>query len=564
MVKGILKISQTNTVFISKYLVIAFFLTLLFFFSLIVKADSFAVATRHHLATDIGMKVLEEGGNAVDAAVAVAFALAVVNPSAGNLGGGGFMLIHLAEKNETLSIDYRERAPIESFEKMFQDEFGKVIKGLSLNSILASGVPGTVSGMFYASEKFGKLDIKTLINPSIELARKGFVLSNFQADNLNKYKQKFLSNEEAKNIFTRPNGFSEGDILVQTNLSKTLKRIAENGKQEFYSGYTANKIANFFQLNGGILSLKDLNQYKLKILKPVCGSYRDYEICSMAPPSSGGIALVQILNILENFDFEKLNHNSEEYLKILVSAMDYAYKDRARYLGDPDFFKVPKDRLISKRYADDIYHQILEKKIPSKVNINIVEGEETTHFSIVDKWGNAVSNTYTLNTAYGSGIIPSGTGILMNNEMDDFSSKPGHPNAYGLIGSEANKIEPKKTPLSSMSPVIVFRDDKPYLITGSPGGSTIITSVLQEILNVIDFKMSLEESSKQSRIHFQHLPDILFHEQLNNRLIKSFKKDRKLIKRSLGEIHSILLKNNSIEAYSDKRRPDGKASSVYK
>ncbi len=564
MVKGILKISQTNTVFISKYLVIAFFLTLLFFFSLIVKADSFAVATRHHLATDIGMKVLEEGGNAVDAAVAVAFALAVVNPSAGNLGGGGFMLIHLAEKNETLSIDYRERAPIESFEKMFQDEFGKVIKGLSLNSILASGVPGTVSGMFYASEKFGKLDIKTLINPSIELARKGFVLSNFQADNLNKYKQKFLSNEEAKNIFTRPNGFSEGDILVQTNLSKTLKRIAENGKQEFYSGYTANKIANFFQLNGGILSLKDLNQYKIKILKPVCGSYRDYEICSMAPPSSGGIALVQILNILENFDFEKLNHNSEEYLKILVSAMDYAYKDRARYLGDPDFFKVPKDRLISKRYADDIYHQILEKKIPSKVNINIVEGEETTHFSIVDKWGNAVSNTYTLNTAYGSGIIPSGTGILMNNEMDDFSSKPGHPNAYGLIGSEANKIEPKKTPLSSMSPVIVFRDDKPYLITGSPGGSTIITSVLQEILNVIDFKMSLEESSKQSRIHFQHLPDILFHEQLNNRLIKSFKKDRKLIKRSLGEIHSILLKNNSIEAYSDKRRPDGKASSVYK
>ena len=564
MVKGILKISQINIIYILKYPVIAFFTILLFFNSSFLKAESYAVASRHHLATDIGMKVLNEGGNAIDAAVAVGFALAVVNPSAGNLGGGGFMLIHLAETNETISIDYRERAPAKSYEKMFQDNSGKVIKGLSLNSILASGVPGTIAGMFYASEKYGTVNIKELINPSIELARKGFLLSAFQAKNLNKYKKKFSKNKEAKKIFTRPNGFSEGDNLVQTNLGNTLRKISINGKDEFYSGGTAKKISDFFQRNKGILSLKDLNEYKIRVIKPVCGKYRDYKICSMAPPSSGGIALIQMLNILENFDLNKFEHNSEEYLRLLIATMDYAYKDRAMYLGDPDFFEVPQDFLISKNYANKIYQQIQEKKPPTKADVNIIEGEETTHFSIIDKWGNAVSNTYTLNTAYGSGIIPSGTGILMNNEMDDFSSKPGYPNAYGLVGSKANKIEPKKTPLSSMSPVIVFQNNKPFLITGSPGGSTIITSVLQEILNVLDFQMSLEESSKKSRVHFQHLPDILFHENLKNNLVQSLKTNKKLINRKLGEIHSILLKKDSLEAFSDKRRPDGKASSFQK
>ncbi len=564
MVKGIQKISQINEIYTSIYRLVAFFLILLVFYSSHIKADSYAVASRHHIATDIGIKVLEEGGNAIDAAVAVAFALAVVNPSAGNLGGGGFMLIHLAEKTETISIDYRERAPIKSFEKMFQDDSGQIVKGLSLNSILASGVPGTVSGLFYASEKYGTYDIKDLINPSIELAREGFTLSSFQANNLNKHKQKFSKNKEAKKIFTRPNGFSKGDILVQKNLANTLERIAQNGKKEFYSGETAKKIANFFQNNGGILSFQDLNQYNLRILKPVCGSYRVYEICSMAPPSSGGIALIQILNILENVDLSSFDHNSEEYLKILISAMDYAYKDRAEYLGDPSFFDVPQNLLTSKKYAKKIYKLIQKEKLPTKATINIIESDETTHFSILDKWGNAVSNTYTLNTAYGSGIIPTGTGILMNNEMDDFSSKPGYPNAYGLIGSEANKIEPKKTPLSSMSPVIVFNDNKPFLITGSPGGSTIITSVLQEILNVLDFQYSLEESSKKSRIHYQHLPDILFHEKFEDNLIKSLRKDRKLMNRKLGETHSILLKKDGLEAFSDKRRPDGKARAIYK
>ena len=564
MVKGILKISQISVKFNLNYSVIAFFLTLLFSNVSYLKSESFAVATRHHLATDIGMKILEDGGNAIDAAVAVAFALAVVNPSAGNLGGGGFMLIHLAETNETLTIDYRERAPIKSFEKMFLNDSGKVIKGQSLNSILASGVPGTVAGMFYASEKFGKIPIKSLIEPSIKLARYGFVLSDFQSKNLNKYKQKFSKNKDAKKIFTRPDGFNEGDILVQKNLANTLERISVNGKDEFYLGNTAKKISNYFQSNGGFLSLKDLNEYELRVLKPVCGNYREYKVCSMAPPSSGGIALIQMLNILENINLSKLDHNSEEYIRILIAVMDFAYKDRAMYLGDPEFYEVPQDLLTSKKYADNIYKLIQEKKVPKKEEVNILEGEETTHFSIIDKWGNAVSNTYTLNTAYGSGIIPSETGVLMNNEMDDFSLKPGYPNTYGLVGSEANKIEPKKTPLSSMSPVIVFQDKKPLLITGSPGGSTIITSVLQEILNILDFQMSLEESSNKSRIHFQHLPDILFHEKLENSLVKSLETNKKLINRKLGEIHSILLKGDNLEAFSDKRRPDGKANSFQK
>tara|TARA_B100000242_G_scaffold40579_1_gene24243 strand:+ start:2164 stop:3858 length:1695 start_codon:yes stop_codon:yes gene_type:complete len=564
MVKGILKISQISVKFNFNYSVIAFFLTLLFSNVSYLKSESFAVATRHHLATDIGMKILEDGGNAIDAAVAVAFALAVVNPSAGNLGGGGFMLIHLAETNETLTIDYRERAPIKSFEKMFLNDSGKVIKGQSLNSILASGVPGTVAGMFYASEKFGKIPIKSLIEPSIKLARYGFVLSDFQSKNLNKYKQKFSKNKDAKKIFTRPDGFNEGDILVQKNLANTLERISVNGKDEFYLGNTAKKISNYFQSNGGFLSLKDLNEYEIRVLKPVCGNYREYKVCSMAPPSSGGIALIQMLNILENINLSKLDHNSEEYIRILIAVMDFAYKDRAMYLGDPEFYEVPQDLLTSKKYAENIYKLIQEKKVPKKEEVNILEGEETTHFSILDKWGNAVSNTYTLNTAYGSGIIPSETGVLMNNEMDDFSLKPGYPNTYGLVGSEANKIEPKKTPLSSMSPVIVFQDKKPLLITGSPGGSTIITSVLQEILNILDFQMSLEESSNKSRIHFQHLPDILFHEKLENSLVKSLETNKKLINRKLGEIHSILLKGDNLEAFSDKRRPDGKANSFQK
>jgi gamma-glutamyltranspeptidase/glutathione hydrolase len=333
---------------------------------------------------------------------------------------------------------------------------------------------------------------------------------------------------------------------------------------EFYSGQTARKISDFFNSNGGILSQTDLLQYKVKESKSICGSYRVYKVCSMPLPSSGGIALIQMLNILENFNLSEIEHNSEEYLKILISVMNYAFYDRAKYLGDSEFFNVPQKILTSKKYGKNIYDRISKNIRPSASNIIFSESEETTHFSVIDKWGNAVSNTYTLNTAYGSGIVPSGTGILMNNEMDDFSSKPGHPNAYGLVGSEANKIEPNKAPLSSMSPAIVFFEEKPFLVTGSPGGSTIITTVLQEILNIVDFKMTLNESSKKSRIHFQHLPDILFHEKIDDKIKSNLLLDRKLMSRKLGETHSILIKENIVTAYSDKRRPDGKASTIHK
>ena len=559
MERGIPKISPNKKSFLKKIIIVSI---ALLFLSFCAKSSNqpFGIATRHHIATDIGMNILVEGGNAIDAAVAVSFALAVVNPSAGNLGGGGFMLIHLSETNETIALDYRERAPIKSFEKMFLDQDEKVIKGLSLNSTLASGVPGTVSGMFYASKKFGSVNIEKLISPSIEIARNGFNLSKFQAKNLNKYSDKFSKNIEAKQIFTKPNGFKEGDLLIQKNLADTLERISKNGEQEFYSGETAKMISEFFKENNGILSLEDLRQYKLRVLDPICKNYRTLKICSMPPPSSGGIALIQMLNILENEEINTLSHNSEEYLKLLVSVMDFVYRDRAEYLGDPDFYNIPQQLLTSKDYAKKIFNKIQKGEKPPKIKVTISESEETTHFSIIDRWGNAVSNTYTLNTAYGSGMVPTGTGILMNNEMDDFSIKPGFPNIYGLIGSEANKIEPKKTPLSSMTPLIVFKQDRPFLISGSPGGSTIITSVLQEVLNVLDFNMSLKESSSKSRIHFQHLPDILFHEKLDNDVLVSLKDYKRLIGRNLGEIHSILVKGDNIEAFSDERRPDGKAS----
>ena len=563
MEKGILKLNPSKKGFFFKTLLILISFCLTLSCSQI-SSDHQAVASRHHLATDIGMEVLNRGGNAVDAAVAVAFALAVVNPSAGNIGGGGFMLIHLAEKSQSIALDYRERAPLKSSTNMYLDENGNVIKGLSLNSTLASGVPGTIAGLFYASDKFGSLKIESLIEPSIKLAKNGFTLSEFQSKNINKYKKKFKRNVDATRIFTRPGGFKTNDLLVQEDLGNTLERISKNGMSEFYSGQTARKISDFFNSNGGILSKADLLQYKVKETESICGSYRVYKVCSMPPPSSGGIALIQMLNILENFNLSEIEHNSEEYLKILISVMNYAFYDRAKYLGDSEFFNVPQKTLTSKKYGKNIYDRILKNISPTESNIIFSESEETTHFSVIDKWGNVVSNTYTLNTAYGSGIVPSGTGILMNNEMDDFSSKPGHQNAYGLVGSEANKIEPNKAPLSSMSPVIVFFEEKPFLVTGSPGGSTIITTVLQEILNITDFQMTLNESSNKSRIHFQHLPDILFHEKIDDKIKSNLLLDRKLMNRKLGETHSILIKENIITAHSDKRRPDGKASTIHK
>ena len=524
--------------------------------------DNGVVVTRHHLASDVGAKILKEGGNAFDSAIAVAFALAVVNPSAGNLGGGGFVIYF--KNNKLFTIDYREKAPIRSSRDMFLNPEGDVVKGLSLESYLASGTPGTVAGLIQLHKDEASMPLEKLIAPAVILATEGFKLSEFQAQYLNKYAKKFKKNKEAEKIFVKEGGWRKDDLLIQKDLGKSLSLIAKKGSKAFYDGDITKKILNDFKDNGGIFIKEDFLSYEIRKLKPLCGTYKSYQICSMPPPSSGGVAIIQMLNILENFDVKNFSHSSLEYIFLLKNIMSFAYADRSVFLGDPDYFNVPVDELVSKNYARKIAEKIKNKETTKiQPGMLIKESEETTHFSIIDKWGNAVSNTYTLNGAYGSGIVAKGTGILMNNEMDDFSQKPGYPNLYGLIGSEANKIEPKKSPLSSMSPVIVSKDNMPYLITGSPGGSTIINSVFQEIINILDFEMSLEESSNKNRIHYQWQPDIFFYEDLKPEVIKELEYDFILRKRKLGEIQSILKTSEGYRGYSDLRRPDGKSIEIH-
>ena len=523
------------------------------------KYNNAVVVTRHHLATDIGAEILKNGGNAIDSAVAVAFALAVVNPSAGNLGGGGFMLYYDADDEKTYALDYRERAPQDATEKMFLNKEGDVMKGLSLNSYLASGIPGTVKGMFKAHNLFGSIPIENLIAPAIKTAKEGFILSNFQATNINKYKKKFLNGSDSESIFIKEGGFKEGDIFIQADLARSLELIQSKGQKVFYEGKLADQIVEDFTKNGGLISSEDLLNYKVYLKDPICGIYKEYDVCSMPLPSSGGVAIIQMLNIIENFELKNYSHNSLDYIVLLMKIMSFAYADRSKYLGDQEFFDAPVENLISKKYAEKISKKIKSsKELKVEPGIYFYEGDQTTHFSIIDYEGNVVSNTYTLNTAYGSGIVAKGTGILMNNEMDDFSIKPGTPNVYGLIGSEANKIESKKSPLSSMSPTIVFKDSKPFLITGSQGGSMIINTVFQEILNLIEFNMELSESNKKSRIHYQWKPNVLFHEGLNKSLINELSKNVKLMERKIGETQSIALENEKYEGWSDYRRPDGK------
>ena len=526
-----------------------------------VKPNNAVVVTRHHLATDVGAEILEIGGNAVDSAVAIAFALAVVNPSAGNLGGGGFLLYYNADENKTYALDYRERAPIAANENMFLDADGNVIKNLSLNSYLAAGIPGTVKGMFTIHELFGSKSMEDLISPSVKLASEGFRLSDFQANNFNKYRKKFLNGSDSESIFINSDDkdFSAGDVFTQTDLAESLRLIKDKGQKVFYEGEIAEKIVSDFSDNGGLITSQDLQDYEVYFKEPICGDYKQYNVCSMPLPSSGGIAIIQMLNIIENFDLKNYSHNSLDYIKLLTKVMSFAYADRSEYLGDENFFDVPKEKLISKKYAAEISKKIKSgEKITVEPGIYFYEGDQTTHFSVIDFDGNVVSNTYTLNTAYGSGIVAKGTGILMNNEMDDFSIKPGTPNAYGLIGSEANKIEAKKSPLSSMSPTIIFENSKPILITGSQGGSMIINTVLQEILNVLEFDLKLSESNKKNRIHYQWKPDVLFYEDLDEKLIEILEKDLRLYQRNIGETQSIALENDEYKGWPDHRRPDGK------
>ncbi len=523
------------------------------------------VASQEHHATEAGLAVLKEGGNAVDAAVTIGFTLAVTLPEAGNLGGGGFMLIHQAKDNQ-IAIDYREKAPKAATRDMFLNANGEVDPKKSRYSYLAVGVPGTVAGLTMALEKYGTISLQRALKPAIELAENGFPVDEDLHTSLIAVKKRMQASRASMDIFYKPGGvpYEVGEILVQKDLAKSLRLIVQEGSKAFYQGAIASAIATDMQANGGLITKEDLAAYKPVIRKPIRGTYRGYDIVSMPLPSSGGVHLVQMLNLLEGFPLAELGHNTAQTIHLMAESMKLAYADRSKFLGDSDFVPVPVAGLVSKSYANELRRKInLNKATPSSQiapgNPNqFAESINTTHYSVMDKYGNAVANTYTLNFPYGTSLTAAGTGILLNNEMDDFSAKPGVPNAFGLVGGEFNAIEPEKRMLSSMTPTIVMKDSQPYLVTGSPGGSQIITSVLQVILNAIDHKMNIAAATNAMRIHHQWLPDELRVEQsLNSDTIQLLaKKGHKVVvKDAMGSTQSIMRVGNSFQGASDPRRP---------
>ena len=486
-----------------------------------VAAEHGLVVAQERLAARIGADVLQRGGNAVDAAVATGFAMAVTYPRAGNIGGGGFMLIHLAARHEDVAIDYRETAPAAVTSGIFLSADGKPDAAKSRDSALGIGVPGTVAGLALALEKYGsgKFSLANLLQPAIKLASNGFVVADDTADTLPEWYPRLARWPSSQKIFSRPDGSSlrQGDLLTQSDLASALKAIAEGGARSFYEGPVAEKLASAVRDAGGLMTMDDLRSYRPIIREPVRGSYRGYEIVSMPQPSSGGIVLIEALNILEGFPLGQLAQGSAPSLHLLVEAMKRAYADRARHLGDPAYVSAPVTRLISKDYAARQRLTIdPERATPWTDSSSLKqprEGSNTTHFSVVDGEGNAVSNTYTLNFSYGVGLVAEGTGVLLNNELDDFTAAPGASNAYGLVGFEANLPAPGKRPLSSMSPTIVLRDGRVALVTGSPGGSRIISTVLQVIVDVLDYHMDVAAAIAAPRLHHQWLPDEIWLER---------------------------------------------------
>ncbi len=482
-----------------------------------VRARHGMVASTHELASRVGVEILQRGGNAVDAAVAVALALAVVHPAAGNLGGGGFMLIRMADGRASV-IDYREMAPARAHRDMYVDEKGDVVPEASTVGHRAVAVPGTVAGLALALEKYGTMSWADVCRPAERLAREGVVLTHFEAESLRRAARLLERFPESRRIFLRDGRYyEEGEIFRQPELAETLRRLIEHGPREFYEGETARRIVAEMEAGGGLITLDDLKNYRAIERAPLRTTYRGYEILTVPPPSSGGVALIEMLHILEGFDLRALGHNSADYVHLLVEAMRRAFADRARFLGDPDFARIPVKGLTSRRYAEALRRTIdMKRATPSATlapgDAFAYESEHTTHFTVVDAMGNVVANTYTLNGSYGSGVAVRGAGFLLNNEMDDFTSKPGVPNMFGLLQSEANQIGPRKRPLSAMTPTIVLRDGKPYFALGSPGGPTIINTVLQVILNVIDFGMNLQQAIAMPRIHHQWMPDQIVHE----------------------------------------------------
>ncbi len=480
-----------------------------------VRARHGMVGSTDEHASLAGLEILRKGGNAVDAAVAVGFALAVTHPAAGNLGGGGFMVIRLADGRET-TIDYREMAPAGATRDMFLGADGNPVAERSLVGPLASGVPGSVAGLAYAHRKYGKLPLATVMAPAIALARGGFDVTWALADSLAGSKDLLSRFPATARAFQRADGtwLTQGDRLVQADLARTLERIAADGPDAFYKGPIADLIVAEMRRTGGLITRADLASYVPRERPPVVGTYRGYRVVSMPPPSSGGIALLQLLNILEAFPLPDYGHNSSRTIHLVSEAARRVYADRSAWLGDPEFFRVPVEGLISRRYADHLRAGISETRATLSRDVapgqpRAYEPSDTTHYSVVDADGSAVATTTTLNGSYGSGQLVPGAGFLLNNEMDDFSAKPGSPNMFGLIGGEANAVAPGKRMLSSMTPTLLVKDGKTRLVAGSPGGSRIITTVLQVVLNVVDFKMSVQEAVDAPRFHHQWLPDTI-------------------------------------------------------
>jgi len=521
------------------------------------------VVSAREEASRIGVEILKKGGNAFDAMIATDLALAVSFQSAGNIGGGGFMVYREAT-GETGALDFREKAPLTASKDMYLDDQGNIIKGMSLAGAMAIGVPGTIAGIFKVHEKFGTLPIETLFQPAIDLANNGIVITKKQSSKIKSHQRYFQLVNKEKILFQKE--ISVGDTLKFPNLGNTLYRIMKNGKDEFYKGDTAKKLVDFINDNNGIISLKDLALYEAVWRDPVEFQYDNLKVISMSPPSSGGICLEQIMKMIEPYDMNDFPHNSLDYIKILVEAERRSFADRSYYLGDPDFVSIPKEQLVEKEYLMERMSSFsFNSPTPSNKisygNVEVLESDETTHYSIVDQFGNAIAVTTTLNGSYGSQLYCSELGFFLNNEMDDFSSKPGSPNMFGLIGGSANKIEPQKRMLSSMTPTIVEKENRLFMTLGSPGGSRIITSVLQTILNVHEFNMNMNKAVNSPRFHHQWMPDKIQLESnsFSAKLIEELRLFGYEIdyKNPIGIVDGILVRSNGIlEGGADKRGDD--------
>jgi len=539
-----------------------------------VRADRGVVAAQDRLAAEIGRDILAKGGNVVDAAVATGFALAVTHPQAGNIGGGGFMLIKLAGRDDIIAIDYREKAPAGATRDMFLDADGEVDNMRARFSHLSSGVPGSAMGLTTALEQYGTMKLKDVMAPAIRLADNGFRVTGALADALAEYRERFERDPSTKAYFLKADGssYARGEMLVQKDLAKTLKAIAANGASGFYEGAVADLIVKEMAANGGLITHEDLKTYDAVKRAPVTGDFRGYEIASMPPPSSGGVHLIEMLNVLEGYDLRSLGHNSADYLGLLVETMRRAYADRSEYLGDPDFIKVPVARLTDKAYAATLRGAIRIGRATKSEAVKpglgpLEESEQTTHYSVMDADGNAVAVTTTLNFTFGNSYSVDGAGFLLNNEMDDFSAKTGAPNGFGLLGARANEIEPGKRPLSSMAPTIVIKDGKAVFATGSPGGSTIINIVLQNVLNILEFGMNPMQANASPKLHHQWQPDRIITEPgvpvdtirlMEGRgFIFAREPDGGLLQRPLGRTNTVMRDGAALLGAADPREPDG-------